>query len=117
MNTPAPSLGVGLSKPLHGAPSMRRLLLVAGAIVTLAGIGEPNVVFNQAAIIQKTGATVIGANPLTATILGNAFSLVVPLSLLPSTGFTPENYGWNLWPRTDLSNNTVIADFAPNNAL
>jgi hypothetical protein len=88
-----------------------------GVIAPFAGIGETNVVFNQAVIVQKTGAVAVGANSLTATIAGDSFSVLVPLGLLPSTGFTPENYGWNLWPRIDLSNNSVIADFAPQNAL
>lgn len=87
-----------------------------GAIAPFAGIGEPNVVFNQVAVVQKTGATTIGANALTATILNNTFSLLVPLSLLPSTGFAPENYGWNLWPRNGLGNNNQISDFAPENS-
>jgi len=87
-----------------------------GAIAPFAGIGEPNVIFNQVAVVQKTGATAIGANNLTATILDNTFSLVVPLGLLPSTGFTPENYGWNLWPRNGLGNNNQISDFAPENS-
>jgi len=87
-----------------------------GAIAPFAGIGEPNVIFNQVAVVQKTGAATIGANALTATILDNTFSLLVPLNLLPSTGFTPENYGWNLWPRNGLGNNNQISDFAPENS-
>jgi hypothetical protein len=87
-----------------------------GVIAPFAAIGEPNVIFNQAAVVQKTGATLIGANPLTATIAGASFSLLVPLSLLPTTGFTPQNYGWNLWPRTALTNNNQISDFAPENS-
>jgi hypothetical protein len=87
-----------------------------GVAAPFAGIGAPNVIFNQVAVVQKTGATTIGANALTATILDNTFSLLVPLNLLPSTGFTPENYGWNLWPRNGLGNNNQISDFAPNNS-
>jgi hypothetical protein len=80
------------------------------------GIGEPNVVFNQVILLQKTGAAAIGANPLTATINGDSFSLVVPLSLLPSTGFAPDRYGFNLWPRNGVGSNNQISDFAPQNA-
>jgi hypothetical protein len=87
-----------------------------GAIAPFGGIGEPNVIFNQVAVVQKTGATTIGANNLTATISGDSLSLLVPLNLLPSTGFTPENYGWNLWPRNGLGNNNQISDFAPENS-
>jgi hypothetical protein len=42
------------------------------------------------------------------------------LSLLPSTGADPLDYGFNLWPRTEIDtpgNLAHISDFAPNNAL
>ena len=112
-----------LSATLAGAinPALTGLYVIGvntgtGVIAPFADVGAPNVIFNQVAVVQKTGATTIGANAQTATILDNTFSLLVPLSLLPSTGFTPENYGWNLWPRNGLGVNTQISDFAPNNA-
>ena len=38
----------------------------------------------------------------------------MPLSFLPSTGFTnPYDYAFNLWPR---SGTNQISDFAPNNS-
>jgi hypothetical protein len=86
-----------------------------GLIHPFGGIGEPNVLFNQVIVLQKTGAATIGANPLTATISGDRFSLFVPLSLLPTTGFAPDRYGFNLWPRNGLGNNNQISDFAPEN--
>jgi hypothetical protein len=89
----------------------------AGAIRPFAGIGEPNVIFDQAIVIQKTGAVALGPNSLTAAISGDSFSLIVPLSMLPSTGFAPQHYGFNLWPRTGLVDNSQISDFAPQNAL
>jgi hypothetical protein len=62
-----------------------------------AAQGAPNVVFNQAIILQKTGAATLGANTLTAQIGGDRFSLAVPLADLPSTGFTnPFDYQFNL---------------------
>jgi hypothetical protein len=87
-----------------------------GVIRPFADVGAPNVIFNQAIVVRKDGTAAVGANPLTATISGNSFSLAVPLSLLPSTGFAPERYGFNLWPRIDLGANNQISDFAPNNA-
>lgn len=82
-------------------------------------IGEPNVVFNQVALI--TGATgtgtLVGDGPLLTSINGDAFSVVIPLTLLPTTGRPPQQYGFNLWPRLGLGNNNQIADFAPQNAL
>jgi len=87
-----------------------------GPIRPFAALGAPNVIFNQAIVIQKSGAATLSGNALTASIAGNSFSLVVPLSLLPSTGFAPERYGFNLWPRNGLGNNNQISDFAPDNA-
>lgn len=87
-----------------------------GLIRPFAALGAPKVIFNQAIIVQKSGAASVSGNPLTATIDGNSFSLVVPLALLPSTGFAPERYGFNLWPRVGLGNNNQISDFAPDNA-
>jgi hypothetical protein len=113
-------LGATLAGPID--PSKAGLYVIgvdtgAGAIQPFAGIGEPNVIFDQAIVIQKTGAVSLGANSLTATISGDSFSLVVPLALLPSTGFAPQHYGFNLWPRDGLGNNNQISDFAPQNAL
>jgi hypothetical protein len=85
-----------------------------GPIAPFANIGAPNVRFNQVVAVQKSGAAAVGANPLTATVLGNVFSIVVPLSLLPSTGFAPTDYGFNIWPRVGFGNNNQISDFAPN---
>lgn len=87
-----------------------------GPIRPFAALGAPNVIFNQAIVVQKSGAASVSGNPLTAIISGDSFSLVVPLAFLPSTGFAPERYAFNLWPRVGLGNNNQISDFAPNNA-
>lgn len=83
-------------------------------------IGEPNILFNQVAVVQKAGTAAIGATPLapgSVTIGGNALSLVVPLSLLPSTGFDPMHYAWSIWPRSgSVGGLATISDFAPDNA-
>jgi hypothetical protein len=84
-----------------------------------AGIGAPNVLFNKVISVQKTGAATISgvAVPGGAQISGDTLSLIVPLSMLPTTGFAPLNYGWNIWPRSGtVGGNAVISDFAPNNA-
>jgi hypothetical protein len=89
-----------------------------GVIAPFAGIGEPNVTFNQVVLITgATGTAALGANPLTTSITGNAFSVLLPASLLPSTGLQPQQYGFNLWPRLGLGNNNQISDFAPQNAM
>ena len=86
-----------------------------GTIRPFAAVGQENVIFNQALVIQKTGMAVLGANALTASILGSNLSVIVPLRLLPSTGFDPGRYGFNLWPR-QAGGLEALADFAPNNA-
>lgn len=85
-----------------------------GLLHPFAALGEPNVVFNQVIAVKQTGVATIAGNPnLTATITGDMFSVLVPLADLPSTGFAPMDYGFNLWPE-DL--NKSISDFAPQNA-
>lgn len=83
-----------------------------------ANIGEPNVTFNQVILLSgATGAATLGATPLTASITGNAFSILLPGNLPTPTGDSPAQFGFNLWPRVGLGNNNQIADFAPQNAL
>jgi hypothetical protein len=77
------------------------------------------VIFDQVIVVQKNGSATLGANALTTLLSGNQFIVSVPVSLLPSTGATPANYGFNIWPRfgTTVTGNAQISDFAPNNAL
>lgn len=84
-----------------------------------AAIGAGNVLFNQAFSVFKTGVVTLGAVNLSpATISANSFSGSVFLSQLGNQGFTPLQYGWNLWPRDAVSaGNAAISDFAPNNAV
>lgn len=85
-----------------------------------ASIGAPDVLFNKVIAVQKDGTAKIGATSLAAgsvVIGGNALSVMVPLSLLPTTGFQPNRYGFNIWPRSGTTGGlAVISDFAPNNA-
>lgn len=92
----------------------------AGAIAPFGSIGQPNVTFDNVVIVGGEGEAFIGSTDLTFQILGNSFSVWVPLALLPSTGAEPVDYGFNLWPRTEIEtpgNLEHISDFAPNNAL
>lgn len=83
-------------------------------------IGAPDVLFNQVIAVQKNGSATIGANTLvpgSVTIGGNALSVVIPLSMLPTTGFDPLQYGFSIWPRSGTTGGLpTISDFAPNNA-
>jgi hypothetical protein len=90
-----------------------------GAAAPFAAIGEPNVTFDQVIVVQKNGTATLGANSLTVSVAGNEFIVTVPVSLLPSTGATPLNYGFNIWPRagSTVTGNSQITDFAPDNAL
>ena len=86
-----------------------------GPLHPFAALGQPNVIFNQAISIREDGTGNIGAtvlDPSWIAIAGNILTVKVPLSLLPSTGFQPDRYGFNLWPRLGGS----ISDFAPENA-
>ena len=88
-----------------------------------ANVGNPNVRFNTVATLTAAGVT---NNPAyQGSINGNLISIDIPLSALPaSTGFAPEDYLWNLWPRdvsapvapAPIGNATAISDFAPDNA-
>src|SRR5205085_5985821 len=78
-----------LNATLAGAvnPSRAGLYVVGvntgtGLAHPFGGIGAPNVIFNQALVIQKTGAGVVSGHTFTATIAGNSISALIPLSFL-----------------------------------
>jgi len=83
-------------------------------------LGAPDVKFNQVILVQKNGSATIGGVSLDAgsvTIGGNALSLIVPLWMLPSTGFDPGRYGFSIWPRNStVGGLATISDFAPDNS-
>jgi hypothetical protein len=83
-------------------------------------IGAPDIKFNQVILVQKNGTATIGGvalDPGSVTIGGNALSLIVPLSLLPSTGFDPGRYGFSIWPRSSaVGGLATISDFAPDDS-
>jgi hypothetical protein len=87
-----------------------------------AANGITGVRFDRVVLLRPDGTgSVAGAGnlaPGSVTISGNTISAVVPLALLPSTGFAnPLDYTWNLWPRDGtFSGFTAISDFAPDNA-
>ena len=50
------------------------------------------------------------------TITGSTIEVRVPASLMLPQGFAPSQFTSNFWPRTGLTSNTQIADFAPDNS-
>jgi hypothetical protein len=93
-----------------------------------AAIGHAGVAFDSVLVIQNEGNGVIndlaGISPQVAfgtgatTISGNTMETVIPLSSLPSRGFAPSDYTWNLWPRFPLvAGTSAISDFAPDNSM
>ena len=92
----------------------------AGA-AAFAGFGLTDVLFDAVVVVNADGsARVTGTTPatvlpaLSASIIGNSFSLEIAESLLPSRGFGVADYTWNLWPRVQsVAGFTGISDFAP----
>jgi hypothetical protein len=85
----------------------------------------PGVLFDEVVAVTGTGTATVRdliSNIATTlpssavTISGNNLSFSFPLSLAPSLGFAPNNYTWNLWPRTGAGNDNQISDFAPDNS-
>jgi hypothetical protein len=85
------------------------------------------VIFDAVAVLLPGGGSfVAGLLPtMTApialsnvTFSGSTLSAVIPLADLPSTGFAPAQYLYNLWPRDGLNSadNTQISDFAPDSS-
>jgi hypothetical protein len=100
-----------------------------GAIRSNFGaIGHAGVAFDSVLVIQNEGNGVIndlaGISPQVAfgtgasTISGNTIETIIPLSSLPSRGFAPSDYTWNLWPRfPNVAGTSAISDFAPDNSM
>ncbi len=88
-----------------------------------AAIGQPGIIFDSVVVVRPGGASVVNdlvtglSTPLPdsqITISGNSLQAIVPLSALPSEGFSTDHYLWDLWPRfSGAAGNAQIADFAP----
>lgn len=93
-------------------PAVGSAVLFDALLVLLANGTARTVVFNPGASPTIT--------PLATgwAISGNTITGVAPLALLPSTGFSPQNYTFTLWSRRRINpamdtDNTEIADFGP----
>jgi len=99
-----------------------------GSNIAPFGVFRPGVLFDAVVIYDPSLSlfftldlltSAMTALPLTdAVISGGTLTLTVPTSVLPSTGFSPDEYLVNLWPRfgLDASDNTQIAQFAPSDS-
>jgi hypothetical protein len=85
----------------------------------------PGVLFDEVLAVTGAGSATVrdlvsgAATTLPAdavTISGDILTVVFPLTLAPSQGFTSSAYTWNLWPRTGAGNDNQISDFAPDNS-
>ena len=94
----------------------------AGVRRPFAGIGAPNVQFDNVILVRQDGTGLVDSVPtlLLDTLIritGNAFEVRVPFSALLSSGAPFEAYTFNVWSRNGLGLNSQIADFAPGNAM
>jgi len=93
----------------------------------VAGFGPlaPGVFFDAVVVLNLSpGGTAVSLNGPgggalasgSVTISGSTIKAIVPLNLLPSTGFAVDDYRYNIWPRAPGMGNSHIADFAPDNS-
>lgn len=84
-----------------------------------------NVLFDSVVVINSNGTgftrdLLLGVSttlaPSAISLTGSSISASVAAALLPSTGFAPAAYTYNLWPRSPGAGNGTIADFAPDNS-
>src|SRR5215831_7409389 len=80
------------------------------------------VTFDAVAVLLPGGGSLVQLLPSMAvtplsevSFSGNTVTAIIPLGDFPSTGFTPANFLYNVWPRNGLNplDNTQISDFAP----
>jgi hypothetical protein len=102
--------GAGTEGLLAGTPPVGAgVFFDAVVILRPDGTGQVTT-FNDGGLPPTNTLLTAGA----ITVSGSTITGVIPLSALPSRGFAPADYLYNLWPRNGLGSNTQIADFAPN---
>lgn len=97
----------------RGAGTARFGALAIGVLFDSVVIVTPNV---STVVRDFVAGTVTPLAAGATTISGNSLDVMVADSLLPSTGFSVGQYTVNLWPRSGLTDNSQIADFAPDNS-
>ena len=97
---------------------------MGASTANFGSLGLSNIIFDSVVIVNQDGTgqvVLLGASPVATplaagaiAIAGNQFTATVPLSMLPSNGFTSANYTQNLWPRYGgIDMDSQISDFAP----
>lgn len=113
------------------AGSLYVLWVNRGSGTARFGPAAPNVLFDAVGAFRPAGPDVVvdltgvppGAPAITLlppdalSIEGSTLTGVLPLSLLPSTGFAPGDYRFTLGARTGDTDFSQIADFAPDNGM
>lgn len=98
-----------------------------GAGIARFGANYAGVLFDTVIVAQSNTGTVsvnlFNGSPATVldpsvmTIVGDTLTLSIAKSLLPSTGFDFNSYGFNLWPRAPgIAGIAGLSDFAPDNS-
>jgi hypothetical protein len=98
-----------------------------GAGIARFGDAYSGILFDTVIVAQAAGTAAFnlfdGAgnqalDPAAISIMGDSVTLTIAKSLLPSTGFDFNQYGFNLWPRAAAMGGIgQLADFAPDNDL
>ena len=91
--------------PFPGRPNIRFDATIA---IKLVPGQAPTVTVTDLA--NKTSTTVQDS---ALQISGRKIGVVIPGSLLPSTGLAPSHYRYDFWPEDGLAGSTNIASFAP----
>jgi hypothetical protein len=104
--------GAGTARLALGSPSVGAGVLWDSVVVMFPDGTLRIVTFPAAG--PPTITNILGGT----TVAGNGLSAIVPLSLLPSTGFSAADYTFTLWSRDRVNpavdgTNAEIADFAP----
>jgi len=97
----------------RGAGTARFGALATGVLFDSVVIVTPNV---STVVRDFVAGTVTPLAASATTISGNTLDVMVAGALLPSTSFSTAQYTVNLWPRSGLTDNSQIADFAPDNS-
>lgn len=97
----------------RGAGTARFGALATGVLFDSVVIVTPGV---STVVRDFAAGTVTALAPAATTISGNSLDVMMAGTLLPSTGSSVAQYTVNLWPRSGLTDNSQIADFAPDNS-